>query len=1468
MRFLILGPLEVAGEGGEALPISRSKERVILACLIAHAGRVATIDALIDAVWRDDPPKTAEKTLGSHISRLRSALRSGDASDSRREVLVGRAGGYVLQVEDEEVDALQFERSAARGHELVESGDLEAGAATLEEALRLWRGTAFQEFRDTGFGASEGERLEELRRTAAEDLIDARLGLGVSATLVSNLEAMVRDEPLRERRWGQLMLALHGAGRRAEALQAYARARSVIVEEIGIEPGAELRELQKAILTADPTLEQRSRLRRSEVVRTLNVCPYKGLARFEAADAEFFFGREEAVAETVARLVDGRSLALVGASGSGKSSLMRAGLLHALASGAIPGSERWTYVLARPGEHPLEALTSSVEGALPAGSIEGTDRWLPRLAASNPGSRIVIAIDQFEEIFTACRDAAERTAFLDALTHAAMVPDSAVTVILAMRADYYGRCAEHRPLASLLGSGQILVGPMHRDELRRAIELPAERAGLKVEVELADALVTDSVDQPGALPLLSTALLELWTRRRGPVLSIEDYRRTGGVQGAVARLAEDAFIRLDDPSQAAARRILMRLATSDEGSNVVRRRASLTEFDLERDVDASRALAVLTDARLVTVADGTAEVAHEALLRDWPRLGTWLEEDAEGRKLHRHVTESAVAWDEGGREDGDLYRGARLTAALDWAQVHGEANDLERVFLDRSRTASEGEAFRTRRMNRLLRGLLAGVAALLALSLLVGSLALKQRDQAQAAADVADGRQLAARSLTEKDGIVSLLLARQAVSLDDSAQTRSALLAALQREPAAIAEMHATGAAPGDLTQWLRLSPDGRVIATGGARTTVTLFDARTYQPLRRIDVGARTTSASFGPDGGTLAVAAGDRVVGVDVRTRAIGSSVTTNGRTVEAVLFTPEGDLLTAESNGQHTFLVPRDPATFEPSGTPVRSASGPITAMASSADGRFLVTTGLPPTYAIPGGHTAVWDEHDLAQVSGPFPIGGHDIAVSPDGRTAAIAAAESEDRGQGDSLKGRLVLLNLRTGRERISRIGTTSGVGPPIGLTGVTFSDDGRSVLSTGDDGRILIWSAASATVEHAFRDPSGLVTFAPALEDDRTAFTIDADGNVVAWDLAGDRRIGRSFIAGSGATSTGFSWPYFAISPDGRTLAIVQASDYKGPGSVRLVDAATLTGLGVIPYDGIRYPQFVTFSPDGRTLAVTSFDGYIRLWNVDTREPEGTSFRVPGSASPAIDFWAAAFSPDGSLLATAGSASWHPANSRGVVYLWDAASGDLVDRLPEPAQWVNLVSFTPDGTRLLAATGINGVGNVIVWNLKQERVERTIPADDAGVFWIDISNDGTTLVTAGQSYRERLFSLATGRPIGSPLTGPNRTVDLSPDGRTLVAAGPVPGGPPGEVIMWDVATGAVLGRSWFPDIRATGDLAAGFSPDGRRLFIVSETGEAWVWDVDPASWERRACQIAGRNLTVTEWQLYLPDRPYQATCGA
>ncbi len=1436
MRFLVLGPLEVIEEGGDPLPIAGSKERTILACLISRAGRVVSIDDLVENLWGEQPPRTAEKTLSSYVSRLRRDL-SPAQSDSSSEIIAFRGGGYALVSDGHEVDAIRFEQLAQEGHGLLAAGQTRGASQLLVRALGLWRGDAFQGCRYTSFAAAEGERLDEIRRAAAEDLMDARLAEGEAGQLVAELEAMVREEQLRERRWGQLMLALYRSGRQAEALQAFTRARDVLVEQLGIEPGQELQRIHAAILAQDPALERGLSVI-VEPVRATDVCPYKGLARFEAADAEFFFGREQVVAEGVGHLVEGRFLALLGPSGSGKSSLLRAGLLRALGSGAIPGSDRWTYGVIRPGDHPLAVMGSAMSERVEA-------------------ERRVLAVDQFEEVFTACSDVAERIAFLHAITDAATAQDGATTIVITMRADFYGRCAEHRALASLLASDQILVGPMDREELRRAVELPAKRAGLTVDERLVDSLVSDTVGQPGGLPLLSTALLELWTHRRDRTLHLDDYLRAGGVDGAVARLAEEAFRRLDGDGQAAAKRILLRLAAPGEGREVVRRRAPLSEFDADRDSDASRALAVLTGARLVTVAEGTAEVAHEALLQEWPRLRTWLEDDAEGRKVHRHITESTLTWDEGGRDAADLYRGARLTAAWEWAEPHeADLNDLERRFLRASRIASEDEAVRARKTNRRLRGLLAGVAALFAASLVIGNLALTQRDRATDALTLADAGRLASRSRLEPDPQLALLMAREAVNIDDSPETRSALFAALQRTPAITARIYAPGgpSGVGDETQWIAISSDGSTLAIGDAGPTVEFFDAVRAVPVGAVDVGSGTERAAFSPDARTLAVvtSSGD-IVPVDVTTRTMRDRVP-GVASVDAIAFNPGGgEFLTAEHDDDlREFLVPRDPLTLQPTGgrirTPGRDRVGfpelsrPLSmfAMAFVPDGSGLVTTRE-------NGPTLLWDS-SLTSFR-RYAIGGQAVAVSPDGGVAALV--ENSDTKN----EGNVSFLNLRSGDVRTGSGGHHGGFKTKYEAVGATFTSDGRSVVTVGNDSRLLVWDVATASVRTTLAETGDLPLRGPVLSaDGATAYTTDRNRDVVVWDLSGNHRLDRPFTAGTGF----WGWPWFAMSPDGRLLAVASAPKNKGfgkRGTVAVIDTGDLQ-----PVRRIRYthstPEAMAFSPDSTMLAVSDQSrSEARLWDVDSGRMRAILHSPAHQRLVALDF-----SPDATLLVGGGG----PVH-RGLVYVWRPERPNQPADLFRTPGTVEELDFTPDGSQLVISTGWGDGGHFVVWDTAAQRIVKTVQADDAGVLSADVSTDAQTLMTGGQTGIVRLWDLQNGTPLGAPLTGLKGfvdTVDLAPDGTTAVGADAA-----GNVVLWDVATRSTIGEP-FPGPAADRPVAASYTPDGDSVVVVSDTGAGWVWDVDPAGWLERACAIAGRSLTRQEWQDFLPDRPYHATCGS
>jgi Bacterial transcriptional activator domain len=507
---------------------------------------------------------------------------------------------------------------------------------------------------------------------ALGDRMDADLALGSDGALISELESLVAGNPLQERLRGQLMRALYRAGRQADALAVYRQTRERLREELGLEPSRRLQELERAVLEQDPWLEARSP--RAE---SLGVCPYKGLAFFDRADADYFFGRERLVTDVVARLVESTVVGILGPSGIGKSSLLRGGVVPALSAGVLPGSAAWRQLLVRPGEHPDRELTRALGG----------DHLGQVLEQLPPGGRLVVTVDQFEELFTLCRVQRSGRRFLDELVAAAGDPERRAMVLVSLRADFYGRLASCSSFGERLSRCHVLVGPMDRVELTRAVEQPAARAGLQLERGLADVLVSDVLGEAGGLPLLSTTLLELWRAREGGALRYDSYRRSGGVRGAVARLAEDAYTRLGESERRTARRVMLRLAAGD-GTALVGRRVALGELD--GLTGARPVIATLTSARLLTVSDGEVELSHEALLREWPRYRAWLEEDRVGRHVYVHLMNSAREWEATGRDPGDFYRGPRLTGALEWAaQNSDELSPLERRFLDASRRHSE-----------------------------------------------------------------------------------------------------------------------------------------------------------------------------------------------------------------------------------------------------------------------------------------------------------------------------------------------------------------------------------------------------------------------------------------------------------------------------------------------------------------------------------------------------------------------------------------------------------------------------------------------------------------------------------------------------------------------------------------------------------------------------------------------------------
>ena len=427
--------------------------------------------------------------------------------------------------------------------------------------------------------------------------------------------------------------------------------------------------------------------------------PYKGLEFFDSDDVDLFFGRSALTAELSERLGRERFLAVVGASGSGKSSVVRAGVVPVWAKGSLEPLQGPVHVIT-PTAHPLESLSASLTRDSESVSATATlmddmlkdarslhlyvCKTLNFLGLSN----LLLVVDQFEEVFTLCKDASERKAFVDNLIAATSEKaDSPIRVMITLRADFYQHCAEHEGLRQALQQHQAFIGAMTQSELREAIEAPAMNNGWSLQEGLVDLILQDVGEEPGALPLLSHALLETWKRRQGRMLTLNGYTAVGGVRKAIAQTAENVYAGLQPDEQRIARNIFLRLTELGEGVQDSRRRASLDELiPAPQQVDATRSvLKLLTDARLITTTQESVEVAHEALIREWPTLRSWLDEDREKLRLHRHLTASATEWERRHREVGELYSGARLVQALEWLTDDAIVlSPLEQTFLQAS----------------------------------------------------------------------------------------------------------------------------------------------------------------------------------------------------------------------------------------------------------------------------------------------------------------------------------------------------------------------------------------------------------------------------------------------------------------------------------------------------------------------------------------------------------------------------------------------------------------------------------------------------------------------------------------------------------------------------------------------------------------------------------------------------------------
>ncbi|GGW16304.1 hypothetical protein GCM10010501_32010 [Streptomyces libani subsp. rufus] len=1181
-------------------------------------------------------------------------------------------------------------------------------------------------------------------------------------------------------------------------------------------------------------------------------CPYVGLAAFQPEDASLFFGRERLTADLVARVRAGRFVAVFGASGSGKSSLLRAGMVPRLNGHDTNGCPGWPTLLFTPGAHPLEecaarlaAFTSGTATVLHR-ELSGDPRSLHQtvlqaLAASDApdGTDLVLVVDQFEEVFTLCQDRTERDRFIDALLTAARAANSRTRVVIGVRADFYANCSQHPELVAALQDAQVLVGPMTTEELRRAISRPAVRSECAVETALLARVVAEATGQAGVLPLVSHAMRETWLRRRGNTLTLSGYETAGGITHALANTAEALYQQLTTEQQRLTRSVLLQMVALGDGTDDTKR--PLPREDLGPDTDA--VLDLLARARLVTLDRDSAELTHEALLHAWPRLRRWIDEDRAGLLMHQQVSEAAAFWHRQGRDPGALYRGGVLAAARQWAATRGDTPDLgPRV--DEFLAASARHAGRAARLRR------AGIAAVCALALIASvaaGVAFKKSATAQIQRNnaIAGEVQVQAGQLRDADPSLAAQLEIAAYRLRPRPQLRTDLISAAD---APVARRLTVG---NGVVYAVAYSPDRRTLAAGGGDGMIRLWNVA--DPAAPVPLGSPVASHSqrvywlaFSPDGRTLASAGRDHTVRLWNVTHPAhpapwGQPLTGHGSYVFSVSFSRDGrTLASASDDGTVRLWNVADPAHPQRLGQPLRGHDhGAVASAAFSPDGRTLASAGHDHTIRL-------WNVADpshpqrLKRLTG-FKDTVYAIAFSPDSHLLA------------------------GVGNDRTLRLWNVANPADPVPLAAplsdhhdtvyaVAFSPDGQVMATAGADHTVRLWNVTDPSAPVPMGQPltghTEYVYWLAFSPDGHYLASVGADHSVRLWHLPGTTLPDPSYV------NTVAFGPARHILASGST-----------DGTVRLwnvADPSRPSPLGH-PLTGHRNAvRKVAFSPDGRLLASASRDGTVRLW--DVRNPARASLVGQPLTGHSGAVYSVAFSPDGRTLASAGYQDHQ-------VRLWDVSRPASATRLGEPLALhtgpVTAVAFSPRGHVLATASADD---TTQLWDVTRPAAPvplgRSLAASSGGVYGVAFSPDGRTLATANVDHTVRLWNVtdpARPLPTAEPLIGHTSFVyglAFSPDGRTLVSSSD-----DHTLDLWNVADPRHPAQPGTPLVGHTGPIDdVAFSPDGRTLASASDDHTVRLWTLDPEQAIRRLCAATG-GVTAQQWRRSAPEPALKQPCS-
>lgn len=1245
-------------------------------------------------------------------------------------------------------------------------------------------------------------------------------------------------------------------------VQAILRARElnliVSSEEIGLEIG-------------EPT--------RTSIDVPTPVNPYKGLRAFESADNRDFFGREAVVDHLLGNLTEpaarsrsknsgkGRFLSIVGPSGSGKSSLVKAGLIPALWSGALPNSEKWFIVTMVPGTRPLDALETSLTriAADQAGNIRGhLDRdghGLARVAnliLPNDDSELILIIDQFEELFTLVEDEATRTRFMDLIEGAVKDPRSRTRVVITLRADYYDRPLRYPSFGELVRSHLETLLPLSAEELERAIVNPANQAVVTFEPGLVATIIEDVNYQPGALPLLQFSLTELFDQRDARLLTSQAYADIGGASGALVRRAEELYWEQDDSGKEMIRQMFLRLMTIGEpnGTEAVdgympgetRRRVPRAELlSATREPDRlDDIIDTFTDYRLLTADHDhathhpTVELAHEAILLAWDRLRGWLEESATDLNFHHQLMRAAQDWNENGREESFLLRGARLSSFESWAKDSLLAlTQDEQTYLDTSiirreqraaveRSRQEQQSHLEQRANRRLKLLVAvmalGLVIAIGLAIAVVSFARRavvQQNIAEEQQILTVARELstAAKANLEINPERSILLALEAIEM--TSDVDGTLLSELEDLLHLAVQADRTEITI-PMAGLVIFSPDGNTLAIGDSAGDLKLWDVDNGQQIHRLDGHTGLIGGlSFSPESHFLASSSWDGQVRIwEVASGKEMALITGHEGKVYDAVFSPDG-----------LHLVSIDQKS-------VRIWDMAFLYNRNSDDARSLEVS--KPAFIRP-----TYDEADM-------------VTFSPDSqRVAAIIA-------------GLGILVWDANLEEQVLEITDL-----PDSVSNIAFSPNGENLVGSASDGGIALWNADTGELERILPETVPITSVAIS-QDGRTLAAAAKNGMVTLWDLeTGEQTIS---ILGQ---PTGFN--FMALSPDGRRVAAGN-----GPDRTSVWDVSPSGGgewLTIAAHEGKVYDAI--YNPSGTRIASSGEDGKVRIWDTDNGE---LLHDLPAKS----DWWHfPAFSPDGKKLAAV--------NRDGGITVWDAITGEELLTLHGDAPAFTAIAFSPDGSRL-AAGGKDGIAHI--WDaVTGQRLATIHNLNDISITELVYSLDGDQifsydLLGISSAWNEDTGEHLTSLSAGLVCEGTLWDAELSSDGRLQAMASFVgvayvyqtvgePQAAPRYEMLHDLAghegvvtgvafnpEGSILASSGFDGTARLWNMDTGealatltnqplplegvdFSPDGRHVVTAGDDGNVRVYIVSFEELMEVAKTRLSRDFTPEECQRYL-----------